>query len=180
MHLRSISMEIRAVDAPERTITGVVAPYDETSHMVIGGERILRNAFNRSITQRAKRIPLCVNHDHSTAVGFSREWQNTDEGLIGTFGFRQTDLAERALADATEGVYPEMSIGFFPLAQSRASDGVMEVREGRLIEVSLVLAGAYEGAQVLGVREINELASLLQPFSNPPRVDLSPIAPFRV
>src|SRR5215467_7436998 len=103
----SLCMEIRAVDAPGRTITGIVAPYDQTSYLVIGGERIKRNAFNRSITQRGDRIPLCINHDHSTAVGFSREWDNTHEGLIGTFTFRQTELAERALVDAQEGVYPE-------------------------------------------------------------------------
>lgn len=170
-----IGMELRSVDFEERTVTGVVVPYDETTYLVPGGERIRRNAFNRSITQRGNRIPLCIDHDHRTAVGFSREWDNTSTGLIGVFAFRETDEAQRALVDTRDGVFPDLSVGFLPVDHSRAADGVSEIREGRLIETSLCMAGAYAGARVLAVRGADELARLMAPFSNPPMPDLSPV-----
>lgn len=173
--MRSIDMQIRGVDVEARTLTGIVAPYNETTYQVPGGERIMRNAFNRSVQQRTNLIPLCVNHDHSTAVGMSTAWVNESDGLVGTFAFRDTELGLRALRDAQDNVFECLSVGFMPLEQIRARDGVIEILEGRLVEVSLVLAGAYDGARVLAVRAQNQLAELLKPFSNPPTIDLSPV-----
>ena len=82
---------------------------------------------------------------------------------------------DEALEEARDGYLSGMSVGFAPLNQTRGSDGVREVREARLLEVSLVVIGAYEGAKVLAVRNAQDLDKLLAPFQNPPHVDLSPI-----
>ena len=56
-----LAMEIRSVDTAERTLVGVVAPYDQTTYLVAdpGGERIMRGAFNESIRPaRQTRCPV--------------------------------------------------------------------------------------------------------------------------
>jgi HK97 family phage prohead protease len=176
----TLPMELRRVDAEARSITGVVAPYDEVTYLVSnpGGERIKRSAFNRSITQRGTRIPLCVNHDHSHAVGMSTRWEETTEGLEGTFEFRNSTRADEVLADVKEGYLTGLSVGFLPVDTARASDGVMEVREARLFEVSLVLIGAYDSARVLAARQAEGLSALLTPFQNPPALPVPFIPPW--
>ena len=176
-----LAMELRAVDAQARTITGVVAPYDATSYLTPdpAGERIVRGAFSTSIRQRETKVPLLIQHDVERAVGMSRSWVEADSGLTATFAVRQSPEGDRALDDAREGYLSALSVGFRPLNQRRASDGVREVAEAMLVEVSLVLIGAYPGADVLAVRTAQDLDALLAPFANPPDVDLSPfVAPW--
>jgi HK97 family phage prohead protease len=177
MHL---SMEIRSVDIPERSISGIVAPYDETTYLVMdpSGERIKHGAFTKSIRQRETRIPLIVGHDHGHrrgAVGFSRSWTDTADGLAAVFGIRADAVGDEVLEDVKSGYLPAMSVGFEPLTRTRAANGVLEVREAKLMEVSLVIVGAYDGAKVLAARTMVDIGALLAPFANPPAVDLSPV-----
>lgn len=180
METRNLPMELRSVNESAHTIEGIVAPYNETS-LLAGdpyGERILRHAFARSIAQRGNRIPLCVNHDHSNVVGMSREWRDSDAGLVGVFDIRTDSYGERAIADATAGYLPSMSVGFLPIDRKRAADGVIEIREARLVECSLVIMGAYDGAQVLAARQAAQVAELLAPFQNPPALPVPFVAPW--
>jgi phage head maturation protease len=70
-----------------------------------------------------------------------------------------------------------MSVGFKPLRHERGDDGVREVVEAMLVEVSVVGVPAYEGAAMLAVRSAQSLDDLLAPFANRPAVNLSPIPP---
>lgn len=180
METRTLPMALRALNPDTRTVEGVVAPYNETS-LYTGdplGERIMRHAFARSITQRGSRIPLCVNHNHENVVGMSREWTDTDAELVGMFDIRSDQYGERVIADLHNGYLQAMSVGFLPLDRKRGTDGVMEVREARLVEVSLVLMGAYDGAQVLAARQAQQTAELLAPFENPPSLPIPFVAPW--
>jgi HK97 family phage prohead protease len=170
-------MEVRDVDEETRIVTGVAVPYDETSYLVPNpsGERIARGAFAKSIRQRETKIPLLVGHGHSgAAVGLSTRWADDDAGLLGAFRIKTGHVGDEALEDVRTGHLPAMSVGFKPLAMGRHSDGSAIVKEGRLLEVSLCAVGAYEGAQVVSVRNAQHVAALLEPFANPPAVDLSP------
>lgn len=180
MERRNLSMSLRRIDEQARTVEGIVAPYGETTFYTGDpmGERIVRSAFNRSITQRGERIPLCVNHNHENIVGMSREWSDTAEGLVGLFAFRDDQYADRTIADVQAGYLQSMSVGFLPIDRKRGSDGAMEVREARLVEVSLVIAGAYDGATVLAARMATQLDQLLAPFENPPELPIPFVAPW--
>ena len=172
-----LPMELRGVEATRREIHGRVAPYDETSYLAgdPGGERMARGCFAKSIRQRETRIPLVLHHDLARAVGMSRSWQDTTAGLDAVFGVRRTAEGDQALDDIRDGYLPGLSVGFLPLARGRGFDGVVEVREARLYEVSLVLIGAYDGAKVLATRQAR-LDALLAPFRNrPPRIDPTPL-----
>lgn len=170
-------MQVRNVDEPARLIVGVVAPYDAVSYLVPdpAGERIIRGAFGKSIRERGGKIPLCVAHDHAHPIGLSTEWADGEDGLTGTFRVKHGQRGDEALSDARDGLFSGMSVGFHPVRQTRDSRGVLEVREAKLGEVSLVLMAAYPGAAVLAVRNAQDWAKMMEPFANPPAVDLSPI-----
>lgn len=172
-----LAMELRGVRMDQREIDGRVAPYDATSYLTPDprGERILRGAFAKSIRQRETKVPLCRNHDHSRAVGMSKRWLDQPDGLLSTFGVRPGADGDAVLEDARDGYLPGLSVGFMPLVTRRGADGASEVAEAKLLEVSLVVIGAYDGAQVLAVRTAQDLDKLLAPFRNAPQIDLSPL-----
>lgn len=172
-------MEVRNVDEETRIVTGVAVPYDETSYLVPDprGERVARGCFAKSIRENAHRIPLLVGHTHAgAAVGLSTRWDDDDGGLLGAFKIKAGRVGDETLEDVRTGHLPAMSVGFKPIEIKRGRDGVGIVTQARLLEVSLCAVGAYEGAQVVSVRAAQHVAAMLEPFANPPAVDLSPFA----
>ena len=172
-------MELRAVSESERTVTGIVAPYDETTYLVPdpSGVRIRRGAFRRSITHRGDKIPLFRNHDRGLRMGVSKRFAETAEGLLGEFRINEGDAGDALLAECRNGYFGGLSAGFLPLVRDRGADGANEVTEGKLVEVSVVGHPAYEGSGMLAVRNAQNLDTLLAPFLARPDVDLSPIPP---
>jgi uncharacterized protein len=174
----TLTMELRSVDADARTITGIVAPYDEVSYVTgdPAGERIMRGAFAKSIAQVGNKVRLFVGHENRGAsIGHATAWVDDPAGLSATFAVAPSRRGDDALDDARNDAFGGLSVAFHALQQKRGADGVREVREARLMEVSLVGVPAYPGARVLAVRSA-ELDTLLAPFANRPAVDLSPIA----
>lgn len=174
-----LPMEIRDVEPSQRTIVGVVVPYDEVSYLSPnpGGERIRRGAFEKSIRQRGGRIPLFRNHDHGLKLGVSRSFVEETSGLIGEFAVLEGRHGDDLLEDVRAGHLDGLSVAFQPLNAPRRRDGVVEVREARLFEVSVVALAAYAGAGLLAVRSAQDLDALLAPFVARPDVNLAPIPP---
>lgn len=174
----NLDMEVRSVSAPKREIEGIAAPYDETTKLVpiAGGERLRHGVFARSISHRADKVGLFLNHDLSHMMGRSLRWEESMTGLAGVFQVRKGDEGDRLLADVEDGWLPALSVGFEPLRHQRGSDGAVEHLEARLVEVSLVTVGAYAGGVVTAVRSATPAREqLLAPFANPPAVNLAPI-----
>lgn len=177
--MNELAMSIRAVDIPARSVVGVAMPYGEISYLAgdPAGERFTAGAFRRSIEHRADKIPLLDNHNRDRVMGYSRTFDDTDTELVGTWKVNDGDEGDRLLDDLHHGYYSGMSVGFVPIRTGRGDDGVKEVREAKLVEVSTVGIPAYEGAALLAVRNGQDLSALLQPFRNRPDVNLAPIPP---
>jgi hypothetical protein len=177
--MNELTMEIRNVDPDLREMVGRVVPYDEVSYLTAdpSGERILRGAFTKSIRQRGGRIPLLRNHDQSRKIGNSTKFTDDPEGLIGHFKIVTGDHGDLMLEDLRNGCLDMLSVGFKPINVQRGADGVREVREAMLGEVSVCAVPAYQGAAVLAVRNAQDLDVLLAPFQNRPVVNLEPVPP---
>jgi len=177
--IEPLNMELRDVDERQRLIVGVVAPYDEVTYLVAdpNGERVRRGAFARSIAHRGAKIPLLRNHDRTTRLGVSRTFTEDGAGLLGEFLVNNGDPGDLLLEDCRNGYLGALSAGWLPLDARRGSDGVREVVEAKLVEVSAVAVPAYEGAAMLAVRNAQDLDALLAPFLARPDVNLDPIAP---
>lgn len=177
--MEHLPMDIRAVDGVARVLEGVVVPYDEISYLTPNrdGERVQRRAFARSISDRGDRIPLMRSHDHDVVYGRSVRFVEEAGGLVGEFRVNEGDRGDALLAEIRQGYLGALSVGFQVVRSERAADGVLEILEGRLHEVSVVGLPAYAGAGMLAVRAA-DMDELLAPFRIPrPDVDLSPIPP---
>jgi HK97 family phage prohead protease len=183
--MSELTMAVRDVNETRREIVGRAAPYDETTFLVggAGGERLMRGCFSKTISERGRRIPLCVGHNHrEAAVGLATSWDDGPDGLAGVFQIRADEDGDRVLRHAADGYLSALSVGFEPTKSRRARDGATEILEAKLHEVSLVSVGAYAGAGVTEVRTADEIRADLErqlaPFRNPPPIDLSPLPPF--
>ena len=176
--MSTLTMELRAADVDARTIDGIVAPYDAVSYLVPnpGGERIMRGAFAKSIRQRSARVPLFRHHDHSRAVGLSSAWDDGSSGLAASFAVRSGTVGDEILEEARDGYLSGLSVGFKELIGSRGKDGVHEVREAQLVEVSLTAVPAYAEATVTAVRSAS-VEDIRAMFGPAPVVNLSPLPP---
>lgn len=177
--MHELSMEIRRVDTGERTVVGIAAPYGELTYLAgdPAGERFTAGAFHRSIEHRGDKIPLLDNHIRERVMGYSQRFDETETELVGTFRINEGADGDRLLEDLSHGYYSGMSVGFLSMKSGRGDDGAREIREGKLVEVSLVGIPAYEGAAVLAVRNAQDLNALLAPFQTRPTVNLDPIPP---
>lgn len=149
-------LELRRVD--ERILEGIAVPYGETSYLTDDprGERFLAGSLNRTIRDRGARLKLFLNHDHTHAIGRALKLDaRNPAGLWGRFGVFSTPTADEALAEVEQGALDMFSIGFVPVRERRAADGVREIVEASVHEVSLAPLGAYDGARVLATRSVD-------------------------
>jgi HK97 family phage prohead protease len=145
--LLEFELDVLAADVRERTIEGLVAPYGEAAP--IKGQ-LYRFAAG-SLTARA-RTPLLVDHDRSAPVGVLAELVDGPAGALGRFRVDETAEGDRALIQAASGSRGSLSVGALVVDAAPVDDaGVIEVRAGSVVEVSLVSIGAFESAQVTRV-----------------------------
>lgn len=153
--LRRGSFADLEVRSDGRTIVGLAAPFD-TSTEIAGQytETIRPGAFHRTITERGDRVKLLALHDDRTLpLGRATSLREETRGLIVEARVSKTTAGDEALELVRDGALDALSIGFFPVRDrwSPSRDSV-ERLEVRLVEISLVHAGAYDSARVLAVR----------------------------
>jgi HK97 family phage prohead protease len=148
-------LELRTISMDERTVEGLAVPWGEVSYLTPdpGGERFLPGAFTKSLRERSAALKLFLAHDHSHAVGRALKLDaRHPDGLWSSWQFFRTPAGDAALAEAAEGALDMFSVGFRPVKSRRAADGVRDVQEAELHEVSIAPIGAYQGARVLAMR----------------------------
>lgn len=153
-------LEIRssAKGGDGRTIEGIAVPYGRrqriSSDLV---EQFARGAFNAQLAA-AHRVKFAREHPtHGGAlIGRAVELRDDAAGLWGAWRVSATQAGDEALELARDGVLDELSVGFIERQNRRLDDGTIERVTAHLVEVSLVLAGAYgRGATVSAVREMH-------------------------
>lgn len=161
----------------QRLMTLLVVPYGEVSMLTKypKGERFLKGAFRKAASEfrgRKRDLYLFRSHQHDRAVGRAVSLQDSPEGPLAQFKIASTSAGDDVVTEYREGLLSSVSIGFRALLDGvNRMDGVREVREATLDEVSLLPMGAYEGARVLEYREPTDLSGYL--VGPPPAIDLT-------
>ncbi len=151
--IEAADFEMRSKDG-RRIIEGIAVPFDSPALIGTANGSFLevhrRGSFARTIEQGAKRLPLMVAHQYDgLPVGVSENWQESEEGLIGTWSINTTRGAQEAMETVDDGSLGYLSIGFRPVhtTRDRSTDPVTMVRtESALLEVSLVPVPAFKDA----------------------------------
>ncbi len=168
-----IPLELRAAEtADAHTLTGVCVPYGRVSYRTEHpkGERFLPGAFAGLTNAPAAKVRLTDSHDTTgrRPLGVATRFHESAEGLNGVFRFYDTPEGRGGWENALEGTYGGLSVGFLPLEERTAADGVREVVRARLFHVSLVDEPAYADARVLAVRQEAPAAPPFADYLTPP------------
>jgi HK97 family phage prohead protease len=154
-------LEIRsaAKGGDGRTIEGIAVPYGRAQridHSLV--EQFARGAFNHQLTA-PNRVRFAREHVSlgGTLIGRAIELRDDAAGLWGAWRVSKTAAGDETLTLVEDGVLDELSVGFQERQNRRLPDGTIERVKANLVEVSVVLQGAYgRGALVSAVREAHD------------------------
>ena len=149
MLLTAFEVAAASADVESRTISGVALPYGVPGNPggASGPVVFAAGSLSRSLSERANRVRLVVDHDRSRPIGRLLSFEDSVEGLSTLWKVARTPAGDDALAEAADGVRDGLSVGV-EVIRSLPRDGVLEVVEARLVETSLVAFPAYESARV--------------------------------
>jgi phage head maturation protease len=133
---------------PKRTITGVALPYNVEA-TVSGGQVV--SFLPGSLPTDGKAPKLYMSHDSTQAIGLVSERVDSPEAMYFTAKVSSTTLGDEALVLAADGVLDSVSVGVNPTDFSFNEEGVMIVKAGDWLELSLVPQGAFSGATITDV-----------------------------
>lgn len=167
------------VDARQRLIDMVSVPWDQEGEIAWRGqpwrEVFRRGAFN-GLEDHAGRVPVNRQHVAGMTVGKSVSHDPYSElGLVSRIKIARTPLGDETLQLAEEDMLSP-SVGFVVRNPSdqrlNNRTRLREVVRAFLDHIALVESPAYQGAQVLSVREEpNGLAVVESPLLETPAID---------
>lgn len=135
------------------------------------GDRVLKGAFTRTISNQGGKVPVLSQHDPSVEIGMTTMMQEDDRGLLFEGQLYLSDNPREEL-DCAREVYVKMkrrqemgkplgvSIGYDTI-QDRKAEDARELMELRLWEISLVTFPANVEAMVTGVKGTRVLSEEL-------------------
>jgi HK97 family phage prohead protease len=139
------SLEIREMDVrfdpATREVTGMAVPYGQVSN----GEVFQRGAV--TLDAEAKLF-----WQHKEPIGKIVAGEQTDAGFMVRATISETALGQDVHTLLRDGVINKMSVGFV-MRDAHVVDGVRQVTDALVREVSLVPFPWYEGASVTAVRD---------------------------
>jgi uncharacterized protein len=146
----NFSLKIKSVDEAGR-FTGIGAVYNNVD---LGGDKILPGAFTRTLAA-GKQFPLLWQHNPSDPIG-SVKVTDTSQGLMVEGQLLLSDAtAMKAYQFLKSGIIRGLSIGFETI-KSAFVDGVRELQELKLWELSVVTFPMNESAMVTGIKAMSD------------------------
>jgi len=161
IHVRHFesSLAVR-VEGDGRTLVGPVLPWGVKARVVDRG-RLVTEVFERGALVGADpaRVPLTATHPRDAGtlpIGVTLELRDEIDALHGAWHVSDTMIGNEVLALARDGVPLGLSVGFAEVpGGNRWSPDRRRVTRTRatLDHVAIVMVPAYQGAEVVGVRE---------------------------
>ena len=161
--IRSFTPELEIRSAAKggdgRTVEGIAVPYGRPQRIdATLTEQFARGAFAHQL-RAPNRVRFTREHMSygGVLIGKAIELRDDAAGLWGAWRVSATAAGDETLTLLEDGVLDELSIGFRERQDRRLADGTIERTKADLIEVSVVLAGAYgRGALVSAVRDAQD------------------------
>ena len=163
LQTRSFATDLEATD--DRTVTGLVVPYDQVAEIfemrpdgpISYRERFIRGAFERATRPgNAGRVALVYSHDETlpNRLGYGTEFREADDGLYGTFRLDESTAAKAR--DVLTTSHTGLSVSFLSLLPKPFTEqaGALVTRAAaHLQHVAAVSSPAYAAAVVTAIRE---------------------------
>lgn len=139
--------ETKSID--EGVVEGFASTFLNTDRH---GERIMPGAFTKTLLENGNKIPLLWQHKTDDPIGLASVY-GREKGIAVTAKLdMDVEAGRRAFSAVKKGIVRAFSIGFDTIKSRKGSDGVRELTELRLWEVSLVTFPANPEAVVTGAK----------------------------
>lgn len=142
-----------SVDSEHRTIEGVATFFGEAANASTG--RVQFEPDSLHLPDDLKRVKLCLDHDHSSAVGYCVEASMDAHQLRMKFYVPESEAGDAALASAAAGLRDGLSVGAYPNpggAKYLHGSGTLVITNAVVREVSLTALPAFDAARVETVK----------------------------
>lgn len=152
MQHRTVPLSIKTADLPDGTFIGWASTFGNTDYH---NDRVMPGAFTKSLGS-GQSVPLIWEHksdDPRNYVGDVIEATETPEGLQITGKFDlSTEFGKAAYGNVKGRRVSGLSIGYNVRHSTKATDGVTELTDLDLVEVSIVARGANDRATISAVK----------------------------
>ena len=109
---------------------------------------ILAGAYTKTLNENGSRVRYCNQHRIDQPLGKFTELREDGNGLYFVAEIPKTRLGEDVLLLMKNGVINENSVGIMPIVKSFRQDGVRELKECKLYEISCVTLAANPLAMI--------------------------------
>lgn len=155
---RTCRFEVKelAEDTPGQ-FSGIASVYGVTD---LQGDVVMPGAFTKTIEERGRELPILWQHHPDTPIGVGTLSDSGPGLLLAGSLVLDVQKAREAYALLKAKAVKGLSIGY-EVIKDRMENGVRQLLEIRLWEVSLVTFAANPLAQVTGVKDIEGLAAVV-------------------
>lgn len=138
------------IDADEKA--GVVKGYASVFDNKDSDNDIIRyGSYKKTIAENGKRVKYLYQHDMDKPLGKMTMLEEDNKGLMFEAKIAKTRLGLDVIELIKAGVLTENSVGIIPI-QKEMVDGVRNITEVKLFEVSAVTLAANDQAMILDVK----------------------------
>lgn len=142
-----------SVDTEHRTIEGIATFFGQAANASTG--RVQFETGSLHLPEDLRRVKLCVDHDHTRAVGYCIDASIQGDQLRTKFQVPETPEGDEALASAANGLRDGLSVGAFPEpggAKYLHGSQTLVITNAVVREVSLTALPAFDAARVATVK----------------------------
>jgi HK97 family phage prohead protease len=109
---------------------------------------ILAGAYTKTLNENGSRVRYCNQHRIDQPLGKFTELREDGNGLYFVAEIPMTRMGQDILLLMKNGVINENSVGIMPIVKSFRQDGVRELKEVKLYEISCVTLAANPLAMI--------------------------------
>jgi HK97 family phage prohead protease len=154
--------EILDADKGAGVVKGYASVFDNKDS---DNDIIRKGAYKKTIEENGRRVKYLYQHDMDKPLGKMVHLEENDKGLVFEAQIAKTRLGEDVIELIKSGVITENSVGILPI-QKEMVDGVRNITEVKLFEVSAVTLAANDQAMILDVKGNIDQTKLLKRYDN--------------
>lgn len=152
------------IDADEKA--GVVKGYASVFDNKDSDNDIIRlGAYRKTIAENGKRVKYLYQHDMNKPLGKMVNMEEDSKGLIFEAHIAKTTLGMDVIELIKAGVITENSVGILPI-QKEMIEGIRNITEVKLYEVSAVTLAANDQAMIMDVKGNVDKDKVLKRYDN--------------
>lgn len=130
------------------------------------GDVILKGAYTKTIAENGKRVKYIYQHDMYSPLGTMKSLYEDEKGLMFEALIPKTRLGKDVMQLMKGGVITENSVGFMPILRDTLSNGITQIKEVKLFEISAVTLAANDQATILDVKGNFDIEKASKKYDN--------------